>query len=380
MGKVIMKKGKFICRMIIMVAFVLTTSNAISTNRPNQRYKYQKPKQFNDGWQVASLESVGVDVAKIESVTHRMITEEDHEFVLSMAIVKDGKLVHEAYSPYCQRNTLHVLASITKTVTSTLIGIAIDKGFIESVNTPVRNYLSHYSDAIKDPNFNKVTFKHIMTMSSGLDWNERVSYNNPSNSEYQMVETDDWMGYILKHRVKDTPGSKFNYNTGCMHLLSAAIRGATDLYVHQFAEKYLFHPMGIYGYHWNRDPKGYPCTGGTDGGVALRARDVAKFGWLFLRDGTWQGKRIIPEAWIEEATRGHMPKPYGRGEYGYNWHPGTMTVNGKTFKYKATFGYGGQTLYIVPEYDLIIVFTCELAEGNAGVHRLVRDTFEAVIR
>jgi CubicO group peptidase (beta-lactamase class C family) len=364
--------------LIFLPLFILLL-NVGSFSQANE-YVYQIPKKLNDGWEVSSLNKEGINKEEIEAIS-RLIREIDsYENVLSMLIVKNGKLVHEVYSPYCQRNTLHWMASITKTITSTLIGIAVDKGFIESVDSKLYELLPQFVDEFKDTEKRKIALKHIMTMTSGLDWNERVSYNNPRNSEWQMVESEDWMSYVASRPIGDEPGKIFNYNTGGIHLLSAVIKSATGLYAHQFAEKYFLHPMGIYGYQWNKDPIGYPCTGGTDGGLGLRTRDIAKFGWLFLKDGKWKGKTIISEKWIKEAPHTHIAD-YGRGSsYGFNWTTGSRTVNGKRFEFTASFGYGGQTLYIVPEYDLIIVFTCELAGEDSGVNTLVRRTFEAVIQ
>ncbi len=360
---------------IILCTFILSAESYSQTGK----YNYQTPKKFNDGWEVSSLQAEGIDTRIIEDITAEILDEDSYENVLSMLIIKNSKLVHEAYSPYCQRNTLHVIASITKTVTSTLIGLAIDKGFIESVDSKVYDLIPEYRDLITDSRFNKISLKNIMTMTSGIDWNERVSYNDPRNSEYQMVESENWMKYVLSRGIKYAPETIYNYNTGSIHLLSAVIKSVSGLYAHQFAEKYLLHPMGIYGYQWNKDPMGYPCTGGTDGGIGLRTRDIAKFGWLFLKDGTWKGKRIISEKWVKEAPVKHNELS-GRRRYAYNWFSGTKTVNRKQFEYIASFGYGGQTLYIVPKYDLIIVFTCDLSEGNADVNTLVNRTFEAAIR
>jgi CubicO group peptidase (beta-lactamase class C family) len=341
---------------------------------------YHVPKKLNDGWDVSSLSDEGIDKGAIEEISGLIADIDSYDNVLSMLIVKNGKLVHEVYSPYCQRNTLHWMASITKTVTSTLIGIAIDKEFIASFETKLYELLPQFADDFKDPEKKKIAVKHIMSMTSGIDWNERVSYNNPQNSEWQMVETEDWMSYVVSHPISDEPGKIFNYNTGGIHLLSAVIRSVSGLYAHQFAEKYLLHPMGIYAYQWNKDPMGYPCTGGTDGGLGLRTRDIAKFGWLFLKDGKWKGKQIVSEKWVKQAPKISLTT-HGRGRnYGFNWMTGSRSANGKRFEYIASFGYGGQTLYIVPEYDLILVFTCELVGEDSGVNTLVERTFEAIIR
>jgi CubicO group peptidase (beta-lactamase class C family) len=380
MLKAISRKHVFKKSIITVFLAVFVFSAHADIFSQTSAYVYQIPKKLNDGWEVSSLSDEGIDKEAIEEISREIADIDSYDNVLSMLIVKNGKLVHEVYSPYCQRNTLHWMASITKTITSTLIGIAIDKGFIESVDAKLYELLPQFADAFKDPEKKKIALKHIMTMTSGLDWNERVSYNDPRNSEWQMVESEDWMSHVVSHPVKDEPGTRFNYNTGGIHLLSAVIKSVSVLYAHQFAEKYLLHPMGIYGYQWNKDPMGYPCTGGTDGGLGLRTRDIAKFGWLFLRDGKWKGKQIVSEKWIKEAPKTTL-LTRGRGStYGFNWTTGARSVKGKRFEYIASFGYGGQILYIVPEYDLIIVFTCELAGGDSGVNTLVRKTFEAVIQ
>jgi CubicO group peptidase (beta-lactamase class C family) len=369
--------GKVLC-LFGVLAFFLNLYSADLSRSDNEFH--QTPKKFNDGWDVSSLAAEGLSGGEIEEVTRLIRDIDSYENVLSMLIVKNGKLVHEVYSPYCQRNTLHWMASITKTITSTLIGIAIDRGFIESVDTKLYELLPQFGGEFKAPQKREIALKHMMSMTSGLDWNERVSYNNPQNSEWQMVESEDWMSYVASKPVKDSPGTRFNYNTGGLHLLSAAIKNATGMFAHEFAEKYLLHPMGVYAYQWNKDPMGYPCMGGTDGGLGLRTRDIAKFGWLFLKNGRWKGKRIISEEWIREVPYVQVTG-HGRGNrYGFNWMTGSRAANGKRFDYIASFGYGGQTLYIVPEHDLIIVFTCELAGEDSGVNTLVAKTFEALIQ
>jgi len=216
-------------------------------------------------------------------------------------------------------------------------------------------------------------------MSSGLEWVEwGSSYNDARNSEFQMVDSEDWIEYVLSKPLKVTPGTQFQYNTGGIHLLSAVIKSTTGLKTNQFAEKYLFEPLDIYAYQWNTDSTGNPCTGGTDGGVGLRTRDIAKFGWLFLHDGKWKGKQIISKEWVKLATQKHFKIPDRRDHYGFCWWPGTMRRKGKEFDYVASFGYGGQTLYLIPEKDLIIVFTCALTDRNTYVFVPVRKVFDTV--
>ena len=144
-------------------------------------------------------------------------------------------------------------------------------------------------------------------MTSGLEWDEKsVPYNDPGNSEYHQVRSRDWVKYVLERPIRDEPGTRYVYNTGSVHLLSAIIKSRSGLYANEFAEKVLFEPLGITRYDWNTDPKGYPCTGGTHGGLGLRTRDVAKFGMLYLRDGQWNGKQVISEDWVRKSTTKHI--------------------------------------------------------------------------
>jgi CubicO group peptidase (beta-lactamase class C family) len=361
----------------VLIIFIFGLSKRLYLQNTGEEYRI--PIKLNDGWEVASLSDVGIDTEKIVQITKEIRNNERFNGIHSMLVVKDGKLVHEAYFWGNQRNSPHVLASITKSVTSTLIGIAIDKKFIKNVDESVVSLLPQYNKIIKDPRKRAITLRHLLTMSSGLEWKESgYSYNALENSEYQMVDSEDWIKYVLSKPLDVTPGTQFLYNTGGIHLLSAVIKSATGLKTNQFAEKYLFEPLGIYAYQWNTDSTGHPCTGGTDGGLGLRTRDIAKFGWLFLRDGKWKGKQVISKDWIKLATQKHIQIPRRREHYGFCWWPGSMRRGGKEVDYVASFGYGGQTLYMIPELDLILVFTCELTSRNTFVTIPVRKTFDII--
>ena len=362
---------------LMLCAFLLLITRG--TAQENRRV-HQIPPRLSDGWETSSLEAEGIDPASIDRISARIRDIDDIDEVLSMAVVKNGKLVHEVYSPYVQRNSLHWLASITKTMTSTLIGIAIDRGFIPDVDTPVLNLLPEYKVHVKDPRFGQIKLCHLMNMTSGLDWMEQVSYNNPRNSEWQMVESEDWIRFVLCQPVNTRPGAQFLYNTGGMHLLSAVIKSATGMFADRFAEEFLFHPMGIHAYQWNRDIRGFPSTGGVDGGLGLRTRDLAKIGWLFMNDGFWQGQRIVSKKWIEQAASKQSGLSRGNTVYGFNWNIGTVSIRGKRYECKASYGYGGQVLYLVPELELLFVINCDLAEGGGITQVLIREILDSVIR
>ena len=223
----------------VLIIFLFASNQGLYTQ--NRSDEYRIPEKLNDGWEVASLSEVGIDPSKIEQITREIRNDTRFDGIHSMLIVKDGKLVHEAYFWGYQRNSLNVLASITKSVTSTLIGIAIDKGYIKSVDESVVSLIPDHTRGIRDPKKEAIKLRHILTMSSGLDWLEHgTSYNDLENSEYQMVDSEDWMKYVLSKPMKDTPGTRFLYNTGGIHLLSAVIQSTTGLRTDKFAEKYLF--------------------------------------------------------------------------------------------------------------------------------------------
>ena len=328
---------------------------------------YSHPEKNDKGWEISSLSSEGIDEKKIASLTEQIRTGK-FKGIHSFLIVKNGKLVHEAYFKGYNQDSLQEIFSITKSVSSTLIGIAVDKGFIENVEHSVIDLLPQYKQEIKNPNISKIKLEHILTLSTGLEWDERsYSYSDPRNTETQMVDTSDWMKFVLTRPQQHEPGTVYNYNTGSVHLLSAIIKNASDLYADEFAEKYLFEPLGITVYHWNKDKKGYPCTGATHGGLRLRARDLVKFGQLILRDGNWKGRQIVSQDWINKATAKQMEIANNINSMGYLWWPGSYTFKEKKISYIASFGYGGQTLYIVPDLDLVFIFLCWTSEQDADV-------------
>ena len=340
--------------LIMLLLLVLVSCTDEMTVEPNL-YTYQIPEQLNDGWSVSSLQEEAMDTGVIEQVTSKIMSKQ-FRGIHSLLIVKNGILVHEAYFENYQRSSLHTVYSITKSVSSTLIGIAMDRSLIHSVDDTVLSFFPQYS--IQDANKQKIKLRHLLTLTSGLSWDEKsYPYSDPRNTETQMVATNDWMEFVLERPVQSDPGTEWVYNTGSVHLLSGIIKRASGMYADTFAEQTLFQPLGIQHYEWNKDPQGYPCTGATLQGLRLRLRDIAKFGYLFLNNGMWNDHQVIPDTWVEESTRRHVDINDDRG-CGYLWWTGSFTVNGRKIPNFYAAGYGGQTIHIVPELDLMIVFTC----------------------
>ena len=355
--KFILYRLKMKLKLMILLAslpLVLLACKEEMTVEPNL-YTYQKPEPLNDGWVVSSLQKEGMDTGIIEQVTSNIMSKQ-FRGIHSLLIVKNGALVHETYFENYQRSSLHTVYSITKSISSALIGIAIDQGLIHSVEDTVLSFFPQYS--IQDPNKKKIQHRHLLTLTSGFAWDEKsYPYSDPRNTETQMVATNDWMKFVLERPIQSDPGNEYVYNTGSVHLLSGIIKRASGMYADMFAEQTLFQPLGINEYEWNKDPQGFPCTGATLQGLRLRLRDIAKFGYLFLNRGLWQDQQVVPETWVEESTRKHVDINDNRG-CGYLWWTGSFTVNGREIPNFYAAGYGGQTIHIIPELDLMIVFTC----------------------
>jgi CubicO group peptidase (beta-lactamase class C family) len=204
-----------------------------------------------------------------------------------------------------------------------------------------------------DPRRDRMRLRDVLTMTTGIQWDESsTSYTNAKNNCAEMEAADDWIQYVLDQPMAADPGTTFVYNSGATELLSYIIKKATGKEADDYAKEHLFAPLGI-NYYWKRTPKG---LADTEGGLYLEPRDLAKFGYLYLHDGMWDGNRILPADWTKQSTRWLVDAgKTGRG-YGYKWWVLSRKDAG-TYEAYAALGYGGQRLIVVPELDLVAVFT-----------------------
>ena len=362
----------------ILILFPIICLLACETNNIENPdgYIYQIPEQLDDGWQVSSLSAQGMDIEIISNLTQD-IQDGLHRGIHSLMIVKNGILVHEVYFGGYQREDLQIIFSITKSISSALIGIAIEGGLIQSVEASVLSFFPQYD--IKDQNKQKIKLRHLLTLTSGWEWDEKSApYSDPQNTEYQMRQTNDWMKFVLERPMQNEPGSEWVYNTGSVHLLSGIINQVSGMRADVFAEQVLFDPLGIRIYEWNTDPQGHPCTGGTLQGLRLRTRDTAKFGFLFLNNGRWNGQQVVSESWLEESTRKHFEVNADR-DMGYLWWRGSFKLEGEEIPHFYAAGYGGQTIHIVPQFDLMIVLTCWHEAQDADIAVPILTIYAAVL-
>ena len=201
------------------------------------------------------------------------------------------------------------LYSCTKSFVSTLVGIAVDQGAIDGIDHRVLDYLPGYTFANQDARKEAMTVEHLLTMTTGLDWQE----GDPTYRAMYM--SNDWVQYVLDIPMREQPGERFNYCSGCSHVLAAIVQNGTKAKTQDFARKNLFQPLGISNWRWDTDAKGMAIGGW---GLQLTARDMAKLGYLYLHEGTWDGKQIVSRTWVEEATRQHTTTDGSLG-YGYQW-------------------------------------------------------------
>lgn len=336
------------------------------------------------GWPVAEPTDQGLDGVALEQLSSELAAG-DHGNVDAFLVIRGGQLVHEGryevdyveasrdfdqtphqynyyhpdWHPFYQGRDVHTMQSVTKSWTSALIGVAIERGEIEGVDVPG---LSFFSDrTFDDPDGRKATMslQDLLTMRAGFAWDEStVPYTDPRNDCAALEASEDWIQFVLDKPLSHDPGTHWVYNSGVSTLLSGILRQATGLHAHDYAAQYLFAPLGIDDFHWKTTPLG---LADTEGGLYLKAEDLAKLGLLYLNDGVWDGQRLLPEGWVAESIKPWVEDILPDNErrdtgYSYQWWIPRDGREGEVSVF-AGRGYGGQFLIVAPELDLIVVFT-----------------------
>jgi CubicO group peptidase (beta-lactamase class C family) len=280
--------------------------------------------------------------------------EQQEAEVHAVLVVRNGYTVLEAYYPPYGPHIRHSTASVGKSFTGALVGIAIREGYIEGVDQKVADFFPGRSDFQDDPLKQAMTIEHLLTMTSGLDWPESAaSYSSSGNIMNQMMRSSDWVRFVLDRPMATVPGAVFNYSSGASHLLSAIIQEATSERTFSFAQTYLFEPLGISSVSWPSDPHGIAFGAG---GLRLTPRDMAKFGQLYLQGGVWNGKQIVPAKWVEASVARQVSAHGAASYYGYQWW-----VRGNGIY--AAHGYRGKRIFVIPDLEMVVVVTADLS-GN----------------
>ncbi|TIO05519.1 MAG: serine hydrolase [Mesorhizobium sp.] len=252
----------------------------------------------------------------------------------------------------------HDLRSITKSITSLLFGIGVDRGWINDLDEPVFSFFPEYAD-LNTPDKARINLRHLLTMSAGFAWNEDLPYSNPANSERRMIDAPAPYRYVLEQPINRPPGAAHCYNGGLTALLAAILEKRSGYPLDILAKETLFEPLGIQDVEWIRYADGTP---NAVSGLRMRPRDLARIGQLVLDRGMWKGRPIISAAWIDESTSPHV-NGAGLFFYGFQWWLGRSLVNRQEIRWISAVGYGGQRLYIVPSLDLVVVVMAGLYDN-----------------
>lgn len=330
---------------------------------------YQTPTARNDGWKTARADSLGVDSAKLNALTQSLKAWPELG-VHAIIIERDGQLIFENYfdgfdqkwgDPLGQRSmtyeSLHDLRSISKSVVSALVGIAVDEGKIQSLDQPAVTWFPEYPE-LDTPDRRRVTLAHVLTMTSGLEWNEEVPYNDPRNDEIKMTRSAEPLRYALSRPFVLAPGADYNYNGGLTQVMAAILVRATKTSLQDYARTRLFEPLGITEFEWVGELAGMPAAAS---GLRLRARDLAKIGSLYLHGGKWNGKQVIPAKWVEASTRRQFrfsrrtgPDAGGQFGYGYFWWYNCYSTSVGLIEARTAVGNGQQRVFVLPGLNMVV--------------------------
>lgn len=371
-------------REIIVIAVILCVALALSLPQyysDKEAAKQQEVELRSDeSFVVEDPGKHGMDSSKLEAVSDILKSTS----ALSFLVIKDGSLVYEKYlgSSNNNKNSSNNIYSVTKSIISSLIGIAVREGYIGSLDEPVEKYLPEYFNGQIDPRWKTITLKHLLTMTPG--------FCEDLNS---MTSSKDWIKYTFSLPLNYDPGKKFQYANSASHLLSVILTKATGMSTKDFADKVLFKPLHINSPQWVQDPAGYYMGYAN---IYLRPRDMARFGWLYCCKGKWEGVQVVPESWVTESTKVQVDfnKEQENGSavkntvneqntvengYGNKWW-----ISGKSGYHSfSALGYGGQSITVVPDLGLVMVITSvpdSLSLSDEDREKILKDYVIASIK
>lgn len=316
------------------------------------------PVQRADGWPVGALADHGIDPARI-GLLQREITHGDLEEIHTLVIARHGTIVYEGYfQPYVGIDSLHVLNSATKSVASTLVGIAMQQGLVTGYDQPIADFFPDHADVFDaDPRKRDILLSHLLTMTAGLEWDEGRHPSELDTHGRRVLEAADPVRYVLERPVVAEPGTKFLYSGGLSNLLVAIVRNVSGLQADTFAARELFEPLGITPYDWLHMASGLTIG---DYGLRLTARGLAKIGQLYLQRGQWGDRQILQENWVDAAVRPWTKSYQAMTWYGFQWWlNGLQDNDGRIPNHNDIWvasGYGGQKLFVIPSLELVAVF------------------------
>lgn len=287
------------------------------------------------------------------------IEEGDYGNVDSLLVWKDGALHVDAHFRGQQASELHPVFSVTKSITSAAIGIALEEGHIPSVETPLADLLPNYEE-LQTVDKLAITLEDVLTMRTGFEWDESsVTYGQPGNDASDMFRSSDWLAFVVERQLVANPGESFLYNSGNTVLLSGVLEEGTAVSVEDYVAEKIFTPLGITNWRWEKTRGGLSNTGW---GLHLAPEDMLKIGILFLNGGAWEDEQIIPAEWVQTSTATHL-EAGETTDYGYQWwrfredsHWLEALPSKNVF---FAWGFGGNFIWVAPEENAVIVSTGE---------------------
>jgi CubicO group peptidase (beta-lactamase class C family) len=359
----------------VLTALVLACALAVPAARAAGE-SCGTPIATQSEWPTATPAQAGFDVTLLCSID-AMLDKSPERNVHAVVVVRHGKLVYETYRSgrdYRWWTDLgvvthaaqmkHDMRSISKSVVSLLVGAALDRKLIASIDEPLLPVF-HEAATLRTPQKDAITLRHVLTMRSGLAWDESLPYDDPRNSEHRMFGALNPYRFVLEQELAHEPGTRWNYSGGDTQLLSGILQRTTGKFLSDFAREALFEPLGITDFEWMKMPANGEAAG--DSGLRLRPRDMAKIGQLVLDKGMWNGRQIVSQAWIEESTGAHVT---GVDEiasigYAYQWWTDHGKVGDREISWISAHGLGGQRLYIIPAFDLVVAITAGLYDDKS---------------
>ncbi len=315
------------------------------------------PSPYPLDWPESDPEDQGMDSNLLNAMGAAVPQQYPH--IRSLLVVRHDTIVYERYYKGLTADSLHEVASITKSITSALIGIALNRGDLQSLDQPIALFFPEEAAAAADPRFQRITLRHLLELTAGFEWED--------TRLWMWGNAPDPTRYTLQLPIVTEPGDKFNYNTPAVHLLSAVLTRATGLTEQQYADQHLFGPLGITKYEWPKDPQGLSFGGNS---LSLRTRDLARFGSLYLHEGSWHGHQLVPVNWVNLSTQVHTPGGYPENlPYGFLWWVEPDAVPPAYF----AAGFGGQFIYIIPSLDLLVVITSNTDSPHMENRQLIPD-------
>jgi CubicO group peptidase (beta-lactamase class C family) len=324
------------------------------------------PRDLQDGWSITAPQQQGLD-PQFLCAMGKGVADGTLPNVDSIVVVRHGVLVYERYfaernmaRPMFDATTRHDGYSMTKSVTSLLVGIAVDRGLIKDLDAPVLSFFPEYAD-LRTPERDRITLRHLLTMSTGWEWDDMRNW-------WQARSAPDPYRFFLERKIAEEPGHSFNYDSGATELLGAILQKATGKTIDVLAKEELFDPLGIVDVAWTRRlHNGNPMASAA---LAARPRDWAKLGQLVLNHGAWQGKKIVSSSWIDLSTtaqKSTTTTPNGapsEPSYGFQWWLGQSSKDGRTIDWSAALGFNAQKTIIAPALDLVVVFNASRQSKN----------------